>query len=1051
MKHRFPLMVFSFVALLAPARAADSETVDFQRQIRPLLSDNCFHCHGPDPETRMAGMRLDLREGAFGARPNGTPVVPGDPQKSLVIQRITHADAALRMPPVSSYKELTPDQIALIRRWVEQGAVWSEHWAFTALEKPALPAVKNESWARNPIDRFILARLEAQGLQPAAEADRRTLIRRATLDLTGLPPSAQDVEAFLADSSPGAYGKLIDRLMTSPAYGEHRARYWLDAARYADTHGLHIDNYREMWLYRDWVIEAFNRNVPFDRFTVEQLAGDLLENPTRDQLIATGFHRCNITTNEGGVIEDEVAAMYAKDRADTTGTVWLGLTVGCATCHDHKFDPIKQTDFYALTAFFRNTTQAPLDGNIYDTPPVLLAPSDTDLSRWKALPEQLAAAEDKLNEIRAAAQPKIDRWLQRRNRRVERALWDGPQAIPLGLDAKRDLPEGVSWRDREKSEPALELADDAALVLENVPAPSLDEPFAVSARFLLRDADGGRVLASQQDPADRGRGWRLEIQDGRPLFVLTGDVGQELGVRAKDGDNDPKAEANEWHHIVASYDGLRQRVGLQLYLDGKLLPTEDVGRALRALDGEIRTAEPLLLGARANEDAKRSGLLKGSVAAFRILKRSVTESEARLLALWDGVESASAKAPAQLDDREREALAEYFLARRFNRYQKASAHLEALREERRAILRRSPITHVMREKPDSEPSAHVLYRGMYDQPREKVIADTPSALPPMDPALSHNRLGLARWLVDERNPLTARVTVNRFWQEVFGAGMVSTAGDFGAQGEPPSHPELLDWLAVEFRESGWDVKKLFRLMLTSAAYRQAAAATAEKIDKDPDNRLLSRGPQFRMDGEVIRDYALAASGLLAPEIGGPSVKPYQPAKIWETVAMNESNTRFYNPDSGAKLYRRSLYTFWKRAAPPPNMTIFNAPTREECTVRRERTNTPLQALVTMNDPQFFEAARNLAENTLREASGFDKRLDFMSLQLLARPLGESERSIARAAFQDYLKFYDSHPAEARKAVAVGESKPDPRLDSTELAAWTMLANQLMNLDEVLNK
>ncbi|MEX2301945.1 MAG: DUF1553 domain-containing protein [Bryobacterales bacterium] len=1051
MKYLLGLLVFTFVALSVPASAADAETVDFQHQIRPLLSDNCFHCHGPDPETRMAGMRLDLREDAFNKRPNGTPIVPGDPQSSLVIQRIMQVDAALRMPPAYSHKELTPEQIALIRRWVEQGAVWSEPWALTKPKKATLPAVKDESWSRNPIDRFILARIEAEGLKPAAEADRRTLIRRVSLDLTGLPPSPEEIEAFLADSSPDAYEKLIDRLMKSPAYGEHRARYWLDAARYADTHGLHIDNYREMWLYRDWVIGAFNRNLRFDQFTVEQIAGDMLPNPTRDQLIATGFHRCNITTNEGGVIEDEVAAMYAKDRADTTGTVWLGLTVGCATCHDHKFDPIKQSDFYSLTAFFRNTTQKPLDGNIHDTPPVLVVPSDSDLARWKALPEELPASEAKLEEARRAAQPKIERWLRGRNRRIEKDLWDGKQTVPLGLDRKLDLPEGVTQRENEAGAPVLEFADDAALALENVPAPAVDEPFTIAAYFLLREAKGGRVLVSQQDPKDNGRGWRLEFQNGRPVLVLVGNEVDELSVRAKGGDESPKATENEWHHVVASYDGRRQRVGVQLYLDGKPLATDDGGTVIRTIQGEIRNSEPLLLGARVDDEGQRTGLLKGSIAGLRILKRSVTEAEARLLAQWDGVESASSKAYTQLDDHEREALAEYFLARRFDRYQKASERLAALREERRAILRRTPVTHVMHENPDSEAFAHILYRGMYDQPREKVNADTPSALPPMDSGLPHNRLGLARWLVDDENPLPARVTVNRFWQEVFGAGIVGTTEDFGSQGEPPTHPELLDWLAVEFRESGWDVQKLFKLMLTSAAYRQSAVATDEKIEKDPGNRLLSRGPQFRMDGEVIRDYALAAGGLLTRKIGGPSVKPYQPARIWETVAMDQSNTRFYKRDSGNQLYRRSLYTFWKRAAPPPSMVIFNAPTREECTVRRERTNTPLQALVVMNDPQFFEAARALAGNAMREAAAFDVRLDYMTARLVARPLDEKERTITRDAFQDYLRYYDSHPGEARKAIAAGESEPDPRLDPTELAALTMVANQLMNLDEVLNK
>ncbi len=1041
--------VFVLVIASGLAFGADVGQVDFQRQVRPILSDNCFACHGPDEKTRMVELRLDVREGAFQRRPNGQPIVAGDPAKSLVFQRITETNTALRMPPVYSHKELTGEQIALLRRWIEEGASWSEHWAFVNPARPELPSITDERWARNPIDRFVLAFLEAEGIKPAAEADRRTLIRRASLDLTGLPPDPNDVEAFVADVAPDAYEKLVDRLLQSPAYGEHRARYWLDAARYADTHGLHIDNYREMWPYRDWVIDAFNRDLPFDQFTVEQIAGDLLPNPTRDQLIATGFHRCNITTNEGGVIEEEVAVMYAKDRVDTTSTVWLGLTVGCATCHDHKFDPIRQRDFYTMAAFFRNTTQQPLDGNVLDTPPVMVVPSEADSARWDALRREIPAAEAQLDEVRAASKPEFSRWLASRERRSDAGLdrFDDSEIFRLQVGRGMDLPPGAKLVKRPRSsERFIDFRKESSIELQGPPRLSPDEPFSISARFLHRK---GGTLVSKQDPKDKSRGWRLELSaKGAPRIALITDDRYDIGVSAT---GDLKATPGEWHHLVATYDGQRQRAGLQLYLDGHLLPTESTGKTIRTLEGDFHNASPMLLGARPDEEGGEAGFFDGSIGEFRILNRAVNASEAKLLALWDGVTYGMPRKEGKLRPREREALEQYYLTRLHQPYQQAVERASALDDERRALLRRNPLTHVMREHPDSQPVAHILNRGMYDQPGEEVTPATPAVLPPLPESVPHNRLGLARWLVDNSNPLTARVTVNRYWQEIFGAGLVRSAGDFGSQGEPPTHPELLDWLAVEFRESGWDIKKLFRLMVTSAAYRQAAATTPEKVEKDPENRLLSRGPRFRMDAEMVRDYALAASGLLVRKIGGPSVKPYQPERVWETVAMEQSNTRFYRPDSGEDLYRRSLYDFWKRAAPPPSLMVFNAPTREECTVRRERTNTPLQALVTMNDPQFFEAARVLAEQTMASVKGLDARLEAMTLRLLARRLDGRERTVVEESYRDYLRYYDSHPEQARQVVAVGASPANPDLDRVQLAALTMVANQLLNLDEVLNK
>ncbi len=991
----------------------------------------------------MAGLRLDTREGAMTKRKNGTPIVPGKLDESLAIARIFAEKPAMRMPPVSSHRSLTPEQKDILRRWIEQGAPWKEQWAFIAPTRPALPAVKNPGWVKNPIDNFILAKLDAAGLAPSPAADRRALIRRVSLDLTGLPPAPAEVEKFVKDRASDAYEKLVDRLLTSPHYGEHRARYWLDAARYADTQGIHVDNYREMWPYRDWVINAFNRNTPFDRFTVEQIAGDLLPNATIEQKIASGFHRCNSTTNEGGSIPDEVAAMYAKDRADTTGAVWMGLTVGCATCHDHKFDPISQKDFYAITAFYRNTTQNPMDGNIPDTPPAIVVPRPEDEKRWLELGEQRTALRQTLDRALLAPSPAFEKWMEppehaavKLPARLGTPVMDlRPEAIALADDVTLgDGPNGAAK--------ALHFSKKAFVSLPNVPEIDADKPFTIATSVYLPKEKGNFVVASQFEPEpkekpkddiDRRRGWIIEVGGQGPSIKLAS--GNDKYLSARPGP-DYELKPDAWYNLVFTYDGSRDRSGLAIYVNGQMIPTYGTGEDIYPLQGSARTDVPLKLG-----NDKKNFFENGAIADFRILAREAAAQEAELLSMWSSVLSG-----------DRKALQTYYLYERDSASRETVAQLRKIDLERRAIARRGATTLVMHEKADTMPVAHILRRGQYDQPGAEVQPNVPSVLPPMSAALPRNRLGLAKWLVDPANPLTARVTVNRFWQEIFGTGIVKTTEDFGSQGEPAVNPELLDWLAVEFRDRGWDTKHMFKLMVTSAAYRQSALTTPDKIQKDPDNRLISRGPRFRMDAEMVRDYALAASGLLRPGIGGPSVKPYQPDRIWETVAMEQSNTRVYQRDAGDKEYRRSLYTFWKRAAPPASMDIFNAPSRETCTVRRERTDTPLQALVTMNDTQFVEAARYLAQGALLSGRGnVDREVDFMASRLLGRTFGDKERDIVRRSYRDYLAFYDAHPSDAAKLLTVGQSKADPKLPKSQFAAMTMVANEVMNLDEVLNK
>jgi mono/diheme cytochrome c family protein len=1008
--------------------AATDPAVDFQRQVRAILSENCFQCHGPDQKTRMANLRLDTRDGAFAARKNGLVIVPGKPDESLLVKRVFAETAAMRMPPVASHKTLTENQKNILRRWIEQGAQWKEHWAFIPPVRPDLPPVRNAGWVRNPIDRFVLAKLDSVGLQPASEADRHTLIRRVTLDLTGLPPAPAEVDAFVNDRSANAYEKVVERLLASPHYGEHRGRYWLDAARYGDTHGVHIDNYRDIWPYRDWVIRAFNGGMPFDRFTIDQLAGDLIPDATLEQKIASGFHRCNVTTGEGGSIEDEVAAMYAKDRADTTGTVWLGLTVGCATCHDHKYDPISAKDYYSLTAFFRNTTQKPLDLNLSDTPPHVLVPRFEERARWIELTrEREALLQERaqvLSQSNAAAG--FDEW-----------LGTGERRSAAGDDSGEKLTRVPT-----------EFGKDEVITLPHVAEIDADRPFTISTWVYLPRSKEKFVVASQFGPepaenpkpsGERRTGWILEAGSGPgPFLALYGANGKYISAQPVENLN---LAQESWHCFVFTFDGTRERRGFALYVDGKAVEVHGTRDDIFPLTTSVANDAPLRLG----NDKKRY-FTNGAIAEFRVIARRVDEQEAELLTARRAA-SAAARREAGLTREDREALLPYYLATR-----EAAARLRRLDAERDAIARRASITLVMQERPDTRPVAHILYRGQYDAPREEVLANTPAVLPPMPASYPHDRLGLAKWLMDPANPLTARVTVNRFWQEVFGTGIVRTTEDFGSQGEQPVNPELLDWLAVEFRDSGWDVKKFFRLMVTSAAYRQSAGTTDEKVQRDPNNRLLSHGPRFRMDAEMVRDYALAASGLLNPEVGGESVKPYQPDNVWEVVAMKDSNTRFYTRDVGGKLYRRSMYTLWKRSAPPASMDIFNAPTREQCTVRRDRTNTPLQALVTMNDPQFVESARALAQHAMVQAHGnLDREIDFMAGQLLARRFEAREREVVAKSYRDYMTYYDSRPQDAAKLLSVGESKADASLPKAKFAALTMVANELLNLDEVLVK
>jgi len=1056
--RRLPLIA-SLVAGLGgtlTAAATPVGEVKFNRDIRPILAEACFHCHGPDPASRKAKMRFDREEDFTAKREDGFVIVKGKPQESLLWQRITTKDEDDVMPPPDAHIQLKPEQKELLRRWIEQGGSWQKHWAFIAPERPAELKIKNAAWAKSPIDSFVLARLEEAKLEPAPEADRRTLARRLSLDLIGLPPSPEVVDGFVADKSVDAYEKLVDHFLAMPQYGEHRARYWLDAARYADTHGVHFDNYREMWPYRDWVIKAFNTNQRFDQFTIEQLAGDLLPNPTEAQKIATGFHRCNITTNEGGTIEEENLVGYARDRVETTSWVWLGLTSNCAVCHDHKFDPISQRDFYAMSAYFRNTTQSGLDGNIKDTPPVLVMPKNEDRKRYDELSPLIETAKKERDVARKAARGNFDDWLKtatvdswdkelaKDKAPIARLALTGPakDGVLDGVAGEKTLTatsaKPVEWVDGGPFGAAAKVNGEMAITYPGeVGDFEKDKPYSVSAWVkIAKDTPDGAIFG-RMDNEDGFRGWDLWLQGGEFSSHLIHHWNDDaLKVRTKGN----QVKRDTWQHIAITYDGSAKPAGLKIYVGGKFNGFDTEADTLKS---STRTAAPFQLARRktanliSNIALQQIQFYDHVLAVDTIARQAATPEVRKLLA-------------AAPDKRDGKAIDRLFEVMDDNDQplMQAAKKLQDLEGEMKSVRERATVTHVQQEKMNSKAMAYILFRGEYDKRKDEVEPGTYQALHPQASDAPKNRLGLAQWLTAKDNGLTPRVIVNRYWQELFGTGIVKSSEDFGIMGDPPTHPELLDWLAVEFR-SDWDVKRLFKLMVMSATYRQSAVASAQKIEMDPANRLLSRGPRFRMDAEVIRDYALSVSGLLKPIIGGASVKPYQPANVWEVVGMSGSTTRNYKQDSGDALYRRSMYSFWKRMAPPAAMEVLGAPNREVSCLRRERTNTPLQALVTLNDPQFIEAARVLAEQVLKQSQ--DKRVAEAGQRILLRPLTAAELTVVKTSHDKLLVHYRAHAEDTKALLAVGERKPDAAIPPAELAAMTMLCNQLLNLDEVLNK
>ncbi|MCW1923197.1 DUF1553 domain-containing protein [Luteolibacter arcticus] len=1025
------------------------ETVSFNEHVQPILSEYCYHCHGPDSGTRepkSAPLRLDIEKEAFAVREDGKPViVKGQPDQSMLVKLIHEQDPQKIMPPPASHKTLNPEQIALLEKWIAQGAPYEAHWSFIPAKRPELPE-SGKDWAANPIDRFIADKLAQNGLKPNPAEDPARFYRRLHLDLTGLPPSPEEVKAFTWDK----LDTEVDRLLATTASAEHFARQWLDAARYADTHGIHIDNYRAIWPYRDWVVRAFQANMPWDQFTTEQMAGDLLPDHTLDQQVATGFNRCLATTGEGGAIAEEYDAIYAKDRVETVSAVWLGLTTGCAACHDHKFDPISTKEFYSLTSFFRNTPMSALDGNNAEHPPNVFVPLVEDRERWGSLAGEISGTDKALADRGKAARPEFDAWLANATIAPPREI-DSTLALHLPLTESegplRGLVDGQSreWQANLSRIDAplgkAPLVSDAPVDLGDLASFSRGDRVTYGGFIRIEGTPTGAVIA-RMNPAESFRGWDLYLQGGRPASHVIDSWDKSANKIVAPNPLKP----GQWHHVMVTFDGTRSgNYANEIYVDGKR-----VGAKLypNSVGGTIETKVPLRLGSRDNNDSKLNG--KVALQDFRFYRRLLAPAEIQGLAQNSLLQQIAALPADQRTKQQLDALFQYYLANIDAPTRDLRVKLDALKTEQSTLRSRGSVSLVMAEK-KGEPFAHVLTRGVYSDKGEKVGPTTPAVLPPMPADAPKNRLGLARWLNDPANPLPARVTMNRAWYYLFGTGIVETNDDFGIMGARPSHPKLLDWLAAEFVDSKWNYRHMVKLMVTSSAYRQSGVVSADKLEKDPSNRLISRGPRYRMDAELIRDSALSAAGLLSEKVGGPPVKPYQPEGIWEAVAMPQSNTKNYRPDKGEALYRRSIYTFWKRTAPHPAMEILNAPSREVFCVRRDRTNTPLQAFVTMNDPQFVEASRRLAENAMKASADPQARLDFISARLLSRTLNDRERKLALDVQGTALAAYKADAKQAQALIANGETKADPALDAPELAAWTLVSSQLLNLDETLNK
>jgi hypothetical protein len=1036
--------------LCARAGAAAAEPLQFNRDIRPILSDRCFKCHGPDKASRKGGLRLDVPEGAYAerAKSHGHAVVPGKPAESLLCRKIFAADPADAMPPPDSNLSLNAQDKERLRRWIAEGAHYQPHWAYVPLpESVAAPSVKNKRWPRNQIDYFVLARLEKEGLQPSKEADKLRWLRRVSYDLTGLPPTPREAQAFLADKSTGAWDKAADRLLASPHFGQRLAVPWLDAARYADSYGYQSDQLCPTWPYRDWVVQAFNRNLPYSQFILDQLAGDLIAEADDATRLATAFNRLHRQTNEGGSIEEEWRSEYVSDRVQTFSTAFLGLTFECTRCHDHKFDPLTQKDYYSLCAFFNSIDEYGLYNDTAHVPtPSMLVPTPEQKKAISATAAERKEKEKNLARVTREAEPAFQQWLAGTNLTAEipgLAAWFTLDAATVsnvftnamnisnfsgGLGGNKLAPG--------KAGQAVQFTGDDELSFPGTGGsfPAWSQYSALFWLYLPKSLTNA-IICHRESGTDVGfHGIQLSLDQGRLMFVIQRFwPGNALAVRSL-----ATVPSEEWVQIGLSYDGSARAEGMTLFVNGRQAPAEIVRNHLYKSPGD--GGDGLSFGAL----FRASGLKDGRLDDLRIYNRALAPLEVQQL--FDGhalSDALAARDPALLRPYYLAALSENAARARAERCEAVKNYFAA----RDSVEEVS----VMEELPQPRP-AYILARGRYDAPKtedRRVGRATPAVLPPFPAGSAENRLGLGQWLIEPNHPLTARVAVNRFWQMLFGRGIVATTENFGVQGAPPSHPELLDWLARDFVNSGWDVKALLKKIVLSATYRQDSKWRPDLRETDPENALLARGPSQRLPAEMVRDTALAASGLLDDTAGGPPVSPYMPGDLWrESNGMSPA----YEQSVGSALYRRSLYTVVKRTAPMPDMTEFDAPSREVCVVKRNAISTPQQAFVLLNDTQFVEAARVLAEKALQQAGAkTPDRIRFAFWRLTARAPERKELSVLTELWKEQRQIFTKEPARALQLISIGSRGRDPSLDVVDLAAMTIVTQAILNLDATIWK
>lgn len=1031
------------------------EQIDYNAHVKPILSDRCFSCHGPDPGTREAGLRLDTPEGAYGFLSGATKKVaisPGNLHRSEVYDRLVSDDPDKVMPPPQSNLILSPREKAILVRWIEQGAIYNPHWAYIKPEKHALPMVSDPSWPVNEIDYFVMGKLDQNKLKPSPSVAKEKLIRRVSLDLTGLPPDLELIDEFLNDPSPNAYERVVDKLLSTVAYAERMALDWLDVARFADSNGLHADGYRMMWPWRDWVIEAFAENMPYDRFIEWQVAGDLMPNPSKKQLLATAFNRNNQTNSEAGIDDEEYRMEYVLDRSETIGKAFLGLTLDCARCHDHKFDPISQKDYFSMAAFFNQMDELGMTGNDGNTGPFLLYLDDEeerDLAlleaKIRALEEEKTKAQQRfLREQKIAGIPSS--WLPEKTLKMGLVSHFGLEAHIDGktLDQSGRLSATIKGSPELVPSPVgngMRFKDERD-VLE-IPATGLFEmtdAFSFSFWVKPENRDPFRSLVGNSGHKNNYfRGYEMFLDSTNRVQVRINNALPDNCIHLITKD---PISMNEWSHIALTYDGSADASGTQLYINGKpagqvtlvnnlyksILPVGDSrGNPVR---------RPLRWARSYREFDGDNGVFTGGLDELYVYNRPLTGIEIAALHQYGN--------PTQTKAVDLAEIAKHLEYHTNKESQAKNESLKKLRQEKLAMLEDKKEVMVMKER-NHPRKTFLLDRGEFDKPREEVQADVPSFLPSLGEELPKNRLGLAKWLTHPDNPLVSRVAVNRYWSHFFGRGLVKTVADFGSQGELPTNPHLLDWLAVDFVESGWDVKALVKKIVTSATYRQESLTTPELAELDPDNVFLARGPRHRLLGEFVRDSYLYASGLLVEEVGGPSVKPYMPEGLWEEKGEFSNFLRTYQTDTGKDLYRRSMYTFIRRTSPAPAMTAFDVPGREDCVVQRLETNTPLQPLVLMNDPQIIEASRALAEKMQKEGGNqLEDQLTYGFRRVTGRLPAAREMELFKSMFSEELNRFRQNKADREALLQVGESKVDQHLPLEKTAALTMVANLMFN-------